>query len=300
MTNENNVMVSIKCMVYNHEKYLRQCLDGFISQQTNFRFEAIVHDDASKDGSVSIIREYAEKYQDVIMPIYESENQYSKRDGSLQRAIDPHLTGKYIAICEGDDYWIDPLKLQKQVDFLESHPEYGLVYTAYKEDRNGELSETIRSDFGEDPLPNYLLHKGKIIATASTMCRAELYHNRPIDPNLPMADVPLWIHLMHSSKAKFLTDVTTVYRIVEESASHFKDYKKKMAFGLSAIQVRRYYAEKFGYKEIANALLRREKKMESLIDFYDLHLFHFLCYKPWRYGITLRDMYRILKERWKI
>lgn len=77
------IMLSIRCMVYNHEPYLRDCLEGFVMQKTTFRFEAIVHDDASTDGSATIIKEYAEKYPDIIKPIYETENQYSKRDGSL-------------------------------------------------------------------------------------------------------------------------------------------------------------------------------------------------------------------------
>ena len=122
-------LVSIKCFVYNHEPYLRQCLDGFVMQKTNFKFEAIVHDDASTDGSAAIIREYAEKYSDIIKPILETENQYSKKDGSLQNIIDAQVLGKYIAICEGDDYWIDPNKLQMQVDFLEANPDYGMCYT---------------------------------------------------------------------------------------------------------------------------------------------------------------------------
>ena len=126
---EKPVIVTIRCLVYNHEPYLRQCLDGFVMQKTNFRFEAIVHDDASTDGSAAIIREYAEKYPEIIKPIIETENQYSKHDGSLRKIMIDHTRGKYIAICEGDDYWIDPLKLQKQVDFLEKNPEYGLVYT---------------------------------------------------------------------------------------------------------------------------------------------------------------------------
>lgn len=111
------IMVSIRCTVYNHEPYLRDCLEGFIMQKTNFRIEAIVHDDASTDGSATIIKEYAEKYPDIIKPIYEVENQYSKHNGSLERIMNEACKGKYIAFCEGDDYWIDPLKLQKQVDF---------------------------------------------------------------------------------------------------------------------------------------------------------------------------------------
>ena len=99
-------------------------------QKTNFRFEAIVHDDASTDGTAAIIKEYADKYPNIIKPILETENQYSKHDGSLARIIQKHMRGKYIAMCEGDDYWTDPLKLQKQVDFLESHSEY--VYSCHR------------------------------------------------------------------------------------------------------------------------------------------------------------------------
>lgn len=125
---EGTPLVSIRCTVYNHEPFLRQCLDGFVMQQTTFPFEAVVHDDASTDASASIIREYAKKYPDIIKPIYETENQYSKHDGSLARIMDAamHPASKYIALCEGDDYWTDPLKLQKQVDFFESHPEFAL------------------------------------------------------------------------------------------------------------------------------------------------------------------------------
>ena len=127
-------LVSIRCTVYNHEPFLRQCLDGFVMQETSFPFEAIVHDDASTDGSAAIIREYAEKYPDIIKPIYETENQHSKRDGSIGRIMDAaiHPSAKYIALCEGDDYWTDPHKLQIQVDFLESHPDYFMSCHAYQ------------------------------------------------------------------------------------------------------------------------------------------------------------------------
>lgn len=123
------IMVSIRCTAYNHEKYIRDALEGFVMQKTNFRFEAIVHDDASTDGTAAIIREYAEKYPDIIKPIYETENQYSKHDGSLTKIMNEACKGKYIALCEGDDYWIEPYKLQKQVDFLESSPDYSMCWT---------------------------------------------------------------------------------------------------------------------------------------------------------------------------
>lgn len=108
------LMVTIRCIAYNQEAYIRDCLEGFVMQKTNFRFEAIVHDDASTDGTATIIKEYAEKYPDIIKPILETDNQYSKHDGSLGRIMDEHTHGKYVAYCEGDDYWTDPLKLQNK------------------------------------------------------------------------------------------------------------------------------------------------------------------------------------------
>ena len=125
-------LVSIRCMVYNHEPYLRQCLDGFVMQRTTFPFEAIVHDDASTDGSAAIIREYAERYPDIIKPIYETENQYWKGTiGKIIRSV-RNPNAKYFALCEGDDYWTDPLKLQKQVDALEAHPDCFIAFSKVK------------------------------------------------------------------------------------------------------------------------------------------------------------------------
>ena len=129
---DNEIKVTIRCITYNQKDYIRQCLDGFVMQQTNFRYEAIVHDDASTDGTADIVREYAEKYPDIIKPIFETENQYSKHDGSLGRIMNAHTRGKYVAICEGDDYWTDPHKLQKQADFLDANPQCSLTYHACK------------------------------------------------------------------------------------------------------------------------------------------------------------------------
>ena len=118
------VKVSISCLVFNHEKYLRDALDGFIKQKTSFVYEVIVHDDASTDSSAEIIHEYASKYPNIIKPIYQKENQYSKGISIIDTYVIPAMQGEYIAYCEGDDYWTDEKKLQRQVDFLDAHPEY--------------------------------------------------------------------------------------------------------------------------------------------------------------------------------
>lgn len=130
---EQQILVSVSTIVYNHERFLRQCIEGVLNQQTNFAFEYLIHDDCSTDGSADIIREYAAKYPDVIKPVFETENQYSK-GGPWGSAVwnYPRAKGKYIALCEGDDYWTDPLKLQKQVDFLESHLEYSVCFCDYR------------------------------------------------------------------------------------------------------------------------------------------------------------------------
>lgn len=134
-------LVSIQCLVYNHEPYLRQCLDGFVMQKTDFPFEAIVHDDCSTDGSASIIKEYADKYPTIIKPIFEKENQYSKIGFSgINNIMLNQSKGMYIASCEGDDYWTDPYKLQKQVNCLENNPDCLLVYTGFDTvDANGQI-----------------------------------------------------------------------------------------------------------------------------------------------------------------
>ena len=115
--------VSIVCLAYNAEKYIAQCLEGFLKQNCNFKYEIFVHDDASTDNTASIIQKYEKKYPESIHAIYQKENQYSKGVRIDYKYIYPYVKGKYIALCEGDDFWRDENKLQKQYDALEIHPE---------------------------------------------------------------------------------------------------------------------------------------------------------------------------------
>lgn len=121
------IVISICCLSYNHGPYIANALDGFMMQETDFSFEVLIHDDASTDHTTEIIKKYERDYPGIVKPIYQSENQWSKGARGISVTHNfPRAKGKYIAICEGDDYWTDPLKLQKQVDFLESHPDYTL------------------------------------------------------------------------------------------------------------------------------------------------------------------------------
>ena len=235
--NKQDLMVTIRCTVYNHEPYLRQCLDGFVMQKTNFKFEAIVHDDASTDGSATIIREYAEKYPEIIKPILQTENQYSKRDGSLTRIMNEHTRGKYIAICEGDDYWIDPYKLQKQVDFLERHPDYGMCHTAYRDTLTNRKSTPVITT-PTDIYLDIILRGEYKIGTLTTLIRRDIFFNLKRHDklqNFKLGDSPLWIEIAECSKIKYFEECTAVYRILNESASHSKNIEKELAFHQSCV-----------------------------------------------------------------
>lgn len=184
-------------------------------QKTNFRFEAIVHDDASTDGTAAIIREYAEKYPDIIKPIYETENQYSKHDGSLRRIMDEACKGKYIALCEGDDYWTDPQKLQIQVDFMENHPDFSLCFHDFKSWRNGSLFDSNNNYpiISQEVYVQDCLQHGGWVFTASRLYRNK-YRNQinNLCQGCCVGDYPQAIALSLCGRVFYMNKSMCVYR----------------------------------------------------------------------------------------
>lgn len=139
---ENEILVSVICNTYNHEKYIEKALRGFVSQKTNFRYEVSVHDDASSDSTRSIIEKYQKKYPDIIKPVFEEKNQFNNGIDYIVDIHLPRIKGKYVAFCEGDDYWTDTSKLQKQYEFMESNNDCILcVHKAIKVNEKGEGKE---------------------------------------------------------------------------------------------------------------------------------------------------------------
>ncbi len=114
-------LVSISCITYNHKQYIRDAIEGFLIQRTNFPVEILIHDDASKDGTAEIIKEYEKQYLWLIKPVYQTEHQFSKHNGNIPKIQYVRVLGKYHTFCEGDDYWTYPYNLQKQVDLLDSN-----------------------------------------------------------------------------------------------------------------------------------------------------------------------------------
>jgi glycosyltransferase involved in cell wall biosynthesis len=247
-------LVSVCCLTYNHSKYIRDAINGFLIQKTDFPIEILIHDDASTDGTADIIREYEAKYPDLIFPIYQTENQHFKgnKPGKINR---DRAKGKYIAICEGDDFWTDPLKLQKQVDFLESNIDYGLVYTRYKIREEQKLKpDIIFKSTGHSGDVLLDLIRKNFIATLTVCFRKDLLEKIDTDEiyfeKFIMTDYPIWIQMAKISKIYFLDEITSTYRLIGESLSHSKSFERQEKFLLSNLKVQLYYIKKFNLSGI--------------------------------------------------
>lgn len=218
----NEPVVSICCITFKHEKYIRECLDGFIMQKTTFPFEVIVHDDASPDKTADIIREYEAKYPDIIKPIYQTENQHSKKIKSLWKHVFPRVRGKYIAICEGDDFWTSPDKLQKQYDFMEANPDYSLcMHGRYILDCYSRffIEEPLTKDFPEKGIDfAYRVAMGEALFTTQTMFIRKSAFDSKLDDmyrdskDAPMSDLQIAFHLGLAGNVKQLPEYMAVYR----------------------------------------------------------------------------------------
>ena len=221
---DNDIKISIICNAYNHEKYIRYALEGFIMQRTSFRFEVLIHDDASTDSTADIIREYEQQYPDIIKPIYQSVNQYSQHIFISRTYQLPRAKGKYIALCEGDDYWTDPLKLQKQYDFLEANPDYTLCGTAATmlnlRDNKEEEQFLIASDRDVSLEEIIVEENGRIFPTVSVLVHKEIFAEYPewMQFFSSIGDLPLLINAGLKGKIRMLSDNTCVYRWFTESS----------------------------------------------------------------------------------
>lgn len=215
-SNNQSPIVSICCTTYNHAKFIRQCLDGFVHQKTNFPIEVLIHDDASTDGTQDVIREYEEKYPDIIKPIYQKENQYSKGVPISLTYNWSRAKGKYIAICEGDDYWTDPYKLQKQVDFLESNPDYVMCSHRFNQyiQEKGLLEEEQDNDFeGADYDLKNLIGGKWMTQTLTVMYRRSALDLKRYAAYGMSMDMILFYELLRNGKGYCFPDIMAVYRL---------------------------------------------------------------------------------------
>lgn len=212
--------VSVCCWAYNQESYIRETLDGFVMQKTNFPFEIIIHDDASTDGTADIIREYEAKYPDMVRAIYQTENQFNKQC-FVETLIFGSVRGEYVALCEGDDYWTDEYKLQKQVDFLDANPDFSICFHSIRViHEDGSVPDYCFPDdkarFNRDVLTVYNLLCWNFIQTNSVMYRWRFNDSiGPLDFDSGSVMPRDWYwHLLHAQvgKIKYLDEVMGIYR----------------------------------------------------------------------------------------
>lgn len=226
---KNEPLVSICCITYNHEKFIADAINGFLMQKTTFPFEIIIHDDASTDSTRDVILQYQSEYPDLIRTIFQTENQYSQGNHAFPFTFQA-AKGKYLALCEGDDYWIDPYKLQKQVEFLENNPEYVACYHNYVgfwQDNSKPLYLREKEPWDTYTLAdvircNSYYHKNKATPgqTSTAVFKKSCISSLP-DWCLQAynIDIPLFIHIARFGLSKFISCPMSAYRNYPESLS---------------------------------------------------------------------------------
>lgn len=245
-----NPVVLIRCIAYNQENYIRDTLDGFVKQKCDFSVIAIVHDDASTDSTPRIIEEYAKKYPNLIIPVNDPVNRHTERtlDYILDKMVDA-FNPKYIAICEGDDYWTDENKLQKQVRYMDSNLDCVMCHGDY-ELTDGSKKRT-PPHFDDEPYfgPGHL-HTYHV-SSLTTLYRYETYKKIPNNRNFHswlMGDYPLWIELSKEGSFHYFPEVFGRYRIVPNSYSHSTDGERIKRFWNGTNEVTKFYSELYGYE----------------------------------------------------
>jgi glycosyltransferase involved in cell wall biosynthesis len=246
-------LASVQMLSYNHEPYIARAIEGVINQKTDFPFELVIGEDCSTDKTRQIVLEYQEKYPDIINVISSNNNV-----GMFQNCLrtEKACRGKYIAYCEGDDYWHHPLKLQMQVDYLESHPDYGMVHSnAYhfhvKNEKYEKSIYKFQPDF-DDGNAYFDILTGKRPMATLTVCAkknliSEVLKNNPecSDEHYLMADLQRWLEMSRLAKVKYLSETLATYNILLESASTSQDLNKALRFQLSAKEIRYHYLLKY-------------------------------------------------------
>lgn len=257
---ENEPLVSISCITYNHVLYIEQCLDGMLMQKTNFPFEILIHDDCSTDGTTEIVRKYENKYPNIVKPMYEKENQWKTGKPIGSRAWNfPRAKGKYIAICEGDDYWTDEYKLQTQFDFFENNNDFALsCHNSFLISGNKQVGIFNKKNFHTELTASEIISKW-CIPTASMMIRKEVINIIPVIEGLIQGDILIYLSAISIGRCHYDNKIMSAYRINnEKSASSafsrdYLQYYKNMKKSLKKIDL----AFNFYFHKPISKLLRR-------------------------------------------
>lgn len=245
--------VSVVCVTFNQQNYIAKAIESILCQETNFNYELIVHDDASTDRTPEVIKNLSDKYPGRIVYIRQANNMYSQGERIFELACS-YAVGELIALCEGDDYWVSNDRLQKQFDYLQLNPECGAVFG----DSNIYFQDTGRLISAHDASRDYIPLSGDVrkslltrnpYKTCTVMLRKEAmqgyaFHAKKL--HAKMDDYVVWLHISMSYEIGYIPNVLGTYRVLQESASHFSDWRRKIFFDRSAYKVALYFNNLMG------------------------------------------------------
>lgn len=265
---EQNVEVSIICVTYNHKKYIHQCLDNMLNQKTNFKYEIIVHDDASTDGTTEIVKEYAEQYPNIVKLILQKKNQYSCGKWITELAL-PKAKGKYLAFCDGDDYWCDESKLQKQFDYMEAHGDCSICFhNTYTYDmyadriKQGWFFWKNRCFSGAG-----IYRTEQLMRLEVTPCSSHFYRKADIDfscNHIICADMLITLCLSSKGYGYCLPGYMSVYRkgVTDSTYTHcyfgVEEYNRTIQYVIDVWKAFNYYSQNI-YKNYIDTQIANER-----------------------------------------
>ena len=243
MVNNEELMFSVEMTTYNQEKYVGLALQSIIDQKHNYKYEILVSDDCSTDGTQNVIREFQKQYPDIIKPVYNEKNLGAMKN-YYKNIV--RTKGKYIMGCAGDDYWL-PEKVQEQINFMENNKSFDVCYSKANYLINGNLTK--------DTLGNYFREKKEVFEInnipALTLCiRADFYKKylkeiEPQNKDWLMEDYPFNIYALYNSNVFFINKELAVYRILDGSTSHQINLRKQFLFEQNTYYIKKYFSEKF-------------------------------------------------------
>ena len=248
-------LVSVAVITYNQVSYIAQAIEYILQQETGFPFELVIGEDCSTDGTREKVEEFQQKYPDMIRIVT------SERNVGITRnyyRTEKACRGKYIAYCEGDDFWHNPCKIEKQVGLLESHPECGLVCSDYDLHRvvSGKRIECVNRHLGRGESPNLTFHdvmEGRSgILTCTVVVRRDvleqvvdsdpaLYQNEA----LSIVDTQRWAEISHLTKVFYIDESLATHNLLEESVSQSKNKAKRLRYDIAGTEVMLYLCDKY-------------------------------------------------------